>query len=282
MSTNTKTKKNQNKGNGNSIIDKVITGIILLAVLGAGAFVLIKNDIKSVSDLTDFVRGQADGISSCASSDEENENIPGEEQESFLGCIQNVIAPGVELPEREDNPADNKVAQDSLSKLEEINLAEPDDSEYDRSEYKHWILLDGTCSTRNLILKEQGNNVLVDEDCVPNAGEWIDHYTGETITDSQQADIDHIVPLGYAHVHGASTWDSKQKELFANDTSNLLVVHSSENQDKGEQGPSEYMPANKEVQCEYSNKWVTITDTYNLSITVADRDKLRDVLESCV
>lgn len=42
--------------------------------------------------------------------------------------------------------------------------------------------------------------------CQVAVGQWYDPYSGETFTDSAAVDLDHIVPLKFAHGHGDYRW----------------------------------------------------------------------------
>jgi hypothetical protein len=56
-----------------------------------------------------------------------------------------------------------------------------------------------------------------DNECDVLAGEWYDPYSDETFTISKDLDLDHIVPLKFAHGHGADKWSRERKKQFAND-----------------------------------------------------------------
>ena len=92
---------------------------------------------------------------------------------------------------------------------------------YSREEFPHWAPdgtefgwdeSDGSCDVRDDALIRDGSGVEVDEDCSITAGEWLDPYTGTTLTDSEDVDIDHVVPLANAWRSGAAGWDEGQKE----------------------------------------------------------------------
>ena len=89
-------------------------------------------------------------------------------------------------------------------------------------------------------------------------------YTGKTFNKASDMDIDHIVPLSWAHAHGAVDWPRKLKRRFANDPDNLLAVEDNTNKEKGDKGPNEWMPPNKAFHEEYMRKWRTIIARYNL------------------
>jgi hypothetical protein len=56
-------------------------------------------------------------------------------------------------------------------------------------------------------------------------------------------DVDHVVPLKWAHDHGGGEWSREKKKRFANDPLNLLVVHDRINRIKGAKGIDKWMPS---------------------------------------
>jgi len=84
-------------------------------------------------------------------------------------------------------------------------------------------------------------------------------------------DIDHIVPLSYAHSHGAENWPKALKEQFYNDLSNLLPVSKGAFQSKAGKSPTEWMPSNTEYHCVYVNAFLYVVDKYDLDVTSTER-----------
>lgn len=263
---NTKAKQ-QNQGGG--IGDKFFSLIVICALIGGAFYFIIKNDISSIDDFTTFIKEKSNVVSECSKS-----------EDGMISCLNKELLGGEdkEKSSTETAPVDSA---EKLEKLGSLTIAEPKNEEYDRTQYKHWITLDGSCNTREFILKTQGIGVEVDSDCSPIAGEWIDPYSENVITESSKIDIDHVIPLNYANSHGAASWSSDIKEQFANDTTQLLAVSASENRKKSDSGPSEYMPPNKDYHCEYASLWVDTAYNYQLSITSQDRDTLEKTLQKC-
>ena len=58
------------------------------------------------------------------------------------------------------------------------------------------------------------------------SGSWNDPYSGETITDASQLDIDHLVPLREAHESGGHVWGADKRRDCA---SNNQTVSAAEN-----------------------------------------------------
>jgi hypothetical protein len=154
---------------------------------------------------------------------------------------------------------------------------------YNRKDYKHWIAIQGACDTRETALVRDGSDVVTDPStCKVTSGSWVDPYSGETFTDAKKMDIDHLIPLQYAHQHGGASWDAAKKQAYANDLDTvLLTVSARENRSKGAAGPGEYMPPLKSYRCEYSQRWVAASEKYGLTVGKADRQALNSGLSSC-
>jgi len=157
-------------------------------------------------------------------------------------------------------------------------------SDYDRGQWRHWIDSDRDCQdTRQEMLSamELPASLPRSSSCMLRTGIWIDEYTGELFTESRKIDVDHVIPLAYAHSHGAMDWTSEQREEFANDFDNLRVVGASVNRSKGSKGPSGYMPSGL-FGCDYAGAWLNISDKYNLIIEENDMKAISGKLFFCL
>lgn len=143
---------------------------------------------------------------------------------------------------------------------------------------------DGDCqSTRQemLILTSRAEVRYTNpRNCVVRTGEWFDEYTGKTFNVAVQVDIDHVIPLMYAHTHGGDRWSQGRKLAFANDPMNIMLVEKREIRRKSDRGPDRYLPR-KEFQCSYVRLWEAIADKYNLTLSTRDRSKISRVLRDC-
>ena len=155
---------------------------------------------------------------------------------------------------------------------------------YNRSQWAHWSDFDDDCqNTRQelLITSSLIKVTFTDKsNCTVATGLWIGSFTGQKFTEAQDVDIDHIIPLKYAHESGGATWSPLLKRLFANDAENLLVVDDRENQIKGSKGLSEYMPR-VEYQCEYIHRWVYLSQKYQLSLSPPDLKIIDERVPTC-
>lgn len=89
------------------------------------------------------------------------------------------------------------------------------------------------------------------------------------------------MPLALAWDLGAAKWTQRQRVNYANDTTLvLLAVSRSSNQDKGDQGPGEWMPV-KADWCAYDARFATILAHYHLDVTRADASVMNKVLSHC-
>ena len=111
-------------------------------------------------------------------------------------------------------------------------------------------------------------------------GSWIGGLTGIFLSDASDVDIDHVIPLSYAHRHGGSSWTPSKKEQFANDPLNLLPAYHIENRRKSDKGPSEYLPSDKNLACAYIKRWKAIGIKYDLNIASDDMFVIRDIIST--
>lgn len=150
--------------------------------------------------------------------------------------------------------------------------------EYDRKLYGGWIDEDADCqntrqemlsrlSTQNVIWNEKG--------CTVRRGRWNDPYTNKVFTNASDLDIDHLVPLAYAHIHGAAFWPSDRRIEFGNDLRNLFAVQASVNRQKGAKGPTEWLPPNEKFRCQYLLRFDRIMKIYGLNYSASEGAEVR-------
>ena len=184
-------------------------------------------------------------------------------------------------------------ADDALSLLRSLTVAPPRSmAGYSREEFPHWASdaasygwkePDGSCDVRDAALIRDGQGVQIDEDCSITAGTWLDPYTGRTLTNSSEVDIDHVVPLGNAWRSGASSsaWSTADREAYANDPEVLLSADAGANRAKGDKGPEAWRPPNRDYWCEYARRWIWIKSDWHLSVNPAEKSTLRQMLGKC-
>jgi hypothetical protein len=137
-------------------------------------------------------------------------------------------------------------------------------TKYTREDYlgREWS------KTRKLVLESHVTN-----------GIWKCKYTGVTCSTKTKVDIDHIIPLKYAHDHGTYRLSGTAKHSFANDTLNLVEVSIHENRSKGDKGPSTYMPPQN--ACFYVSRWYLVSSKYKIKIDRNDSITLSQQRKNC-
>lgn len=187
-------------------------------------------------------------------------------------------------------------AGETLNKLNGVQIVEAANSEsYNRDTWNHWVDVRSCWTVREQVLATEAKSLqMVDASgaattdankaCEIKSGEWIDPYSGKTFTNPGDLDIDHMVPLSYAHQHGAHSWDNGKKQSYANDltsASTLVAASASENRSKGDKGPSAWKPSNQAAWCGYATDWVTVSTHWGLGVSSADASALNEMLATC-
>lgn len=177
-------------------------------------------------------------------------------------------------------------AADLLAQLQ----IQPEDTgaHYDRDDWLTDWASDGGCTTRETVLRQQGQGVTVDEQCRPIAGTWHSGYDGVTTSDPGELEIDHVVPLAEVARSGPvvdgrrqrpGDWPPAQREAYANDLAGLVAVTGSSNSAKSDEDPATWLPS--EDPCTYVTLWLQVKKKYNLSVDQAEHDAIASVLASC-
>lgn len=156
------------------------------------------------------------------------------------------------------------------------------DVPYDRDLYEHWIDANGDCkNARHELLQELSTAAVKmnSSGCTVATGRWNDPYTGNIYTVARDLDIDHMVPLAWAHWHGAHSWDAEKRRKFANDPVNLFAVQASANRQKGARGPLDWLPPDATYHCAYITRFHRIVLIYDLQYS-ADEGQQMDALRA--
>ena len=151
------------------------------------------------------------------------------------------------------------------------NIYKNDSSvEYNRDDWGNWIDEDKNgLNTRHEVLAEESLIKPVISNNKVIKGKWFDKYTGKYFTNPSDLDIDHLVPLKNAHISGASNWSKKKKNRYYNYLkydNHLIAVSKSANRNKSDKSPVNWLPPNKEYQCEYVREWFKIKTAWGLTI----------------
>ncbi len=179
------------------------------------------------------------------------------------------------------DPPGEEAARTHLAALAVESPGTGDD--YDRDLFPHWHTVEGTCDTRETVLKRDGTGVETGDDCYPTSGSWYSVYDSQTLTDPSDIHIDHIVPLSEAWKSGADDWSTDRRETFANDLthSQLIAVSGSSNMSKGDADPAEWKPENENVWCVYAREWIDTKYVYDLSVDSSEKSALGGMLDRC-
>lgn len=157
---------------------------------------------------------------------------------------------------------------------------------YDRDDFEHWVDADGDgCDTRReVLLAEAVEKPEQGERCKLTGGEWESYYDGETVADSSDLDIDHMVPLAEAWDSGASAWSAERREQYANDLGDeraLVAVTARTNRSKGDKDPAEWMPPADRAACRYVTEWVVVKTRWALAVDDQERAALDRLAGGC-
>ncbi|MHA7958247.1 GmrSD restriction endonuclease domain-containing protein [Streptomyces sp. L500] len=141
------------------------------------------------------------------------------------------------------------------------------------------------CTTREVALKLYSVvPATLQGKCRVVGGQWHSEYDNRTLADPVHVDVDHVVSLRNAWGAGAREWPAEKRLEFANDLTaspELIVVSTWGNRRKGDKSPDQWLPQDPLGQCLYSQAWIGVKDYYGLSVTRAEKDKLRQVLDAC-
>jgi hypothetical protein len=157
-------------------------------------------------------------------------------------------------------------------------------SGYSRDRFPHWRPDgEGSCNVRDTVLRRDARQVRLSNGCNVVDGEWLSAYDERVLTDPEQVDIDHMVPLANAWRSGAAKWDDNKRADFANDLSRpeLIAVSRTSNRSKGDQDPAQWRPPNRGYWCEYAVDWIAVKHHWRLTVTAAEKAALMDMLGTC-
>ncbi|GAA5442606.1 hypothetical protein Misp06_00780 [Microbulbifer sp. NBRC 101763] len=115
--------------------------------------------------------------------------------------------------------------------------------------------------------------------CTVDTGLWLNPYTGQFFSLASDLDVEHIVPLSWAHEHGGANWTVKLKRQFAEDPENLGLVDGGRNQSKGDKGPDEWMPPYEPVRAIYVKRFMAIMEKYGLKFSSEESTQIPALLE---
>jgi hypothetical protein len=182
------------------------------------------------------------------------------------------------------NAVDTKY-KDALTALNTLKVADEVRTGYKREQFKHWVGVGNGCDSRKaVIISEAIVKPIVDKKCAITGGKWLSIYDNATVTEAGKLDVDHMVPLAESWDSGASAWDAKKREMYANDQTDLrhlIAVTGASNRSKSDRDPTDWLPTNKAYVCEYLTNWVSIKVRWSLSVDKKEKNAITTGLKPC-
>jgi len=157
---------------------------------------------------------------------------------------------------------------------------------YDRTrQFGDWITQNGECDTRAVVLiKESLKPVTKSYCCTVSKGRWFSYYNATYYTNAYGGgiQIDHTVPVENVWISGGWRWTKATRVRYYNDLLDprtLVGVDAYDNESKGDQDPTSWLPA--DGQCRYVRYWVAVKTRWHLKVTQAEKTKLASLAASC-
>ena len=194
-------------------------------------------------------------------------------------------APATELVQA-PAPAPAPVTLPVRTAIERLPVADESRAGYDRDLFRHWIDADRDgCNTRmEVLLAEAVQAPEVGSGCRLTGGRWYSYYDDTYVDGARGLDIDHLVPLAESWDSGASNWDAKRREAYANDLgaeASLIAVTARSNRSKSDQDPSTWWIPAEGASCRYLGEWVATKLRWDLSVDDAELAALNERATGC-
>ncbi len=183
-------------------------------------------------------------------------------------------------------PAQSESVTQRLSRMtDDLRVARERSRGYQREKFVHWVDADGDgCDTRDEVLRREAvKDPSVGPGCNLDGGEWFSYYDAESVEDSSDLDIDHLVPLAEAWGSGARGWTDGTRQRFANDLGDqrsLVAVTASSNRSKSDRDPAEWLPRTK-ARCRYVREWVVVKTRWQLRVNGAEKRTVTRLVDRC-
>ena len=143
---------------------------------------------------------------------------------------------------------------------------------YDRSDWPHWLDLDGDCQDERAeaLIRAAEWYELTPDGCRVVRLTYVDSYTCDRWerVSARGRDIDHRVTLYDAHHSGGDSWTREERAAFANDSANLVVTSARINRSKGSRSPAAWLPECD--PCGYGLAVIETKDRYGLSLSAKE------------
>lgn len=287
------------------LVSTAISLAVLIIMAGGIMAVLKINDIHNTEDLYSFFKKKSEDVKDCYANKGE-------------GCIVlPEVKSGSETDIDEGKLSDNELGyngpsegeaylQDAAKTSKEYTLALLDKIKISKSSKAKLVIsdwsyfapvsdnnpcwtskdevLDSQAVPGSVKYKDINHNETDDKEkaCSISKGKWIDPYSGKTIKNVKDMDVDFIIPLSVVNKSGGSDWDKVTKKTYSNDTENVLIAVSKDSKDdRGDKTIAKYIPKSKEYKCEFAKNYTIVANKYNILITDKDKDKLSDLIVEC-
>ncbi len=170
--------------------------------------------------------------------------------------------------------------------LNQLTVRRENNRGYDRDKFAGWLDRDHDgCNTRaEVLMQESRRRVRRTASCRVTRGRWFSTYDGVTIYRPRRIRIDHVVALAEAWGSGARRWNRDTRKRYANDlvfAGSLRAVSTGSDVRKGNKDPADWLPPRAAARCRYVRDWVAIKWRWGLSINVAERKAIGNVLRRC-
>jgi hypothetical protein len=159
---------------------------------------------------------------------------------------------------------------------------------YQRKSWRHWVDSDKDCqNTRHEILISESRvkpQFVSQKKCKVQQGHWYDPFSGVSVQNSRNVQIDHLVALRNAHDSGGCRWSAARKQAFANDMNfklHLNAMYGRTNQAKSAFGPDQWRPPKRSSWCLYAKAWTQIKYNWRLTMTTPEKKALAEMLRYC-
>lgn len=242
--------------------------VFIFCCVSSGA--LSKND----SDNLPVVKQSVSGICHDTSSGSYKRTKRFKSFNSITECLNS----GGRLPKSATQKVDKAIESAIASGTQFVLL-------YNRSDWQHWSDDDSDCqNTRHELLISTSREPVsfkTEARCAVSSGAWFDPYSGGMFLASAELDLDHIVPLKFAHGHGGDKWSRARKKEFANDDNNLLLVENTLNRQKGAKGIDEWLPPNHSYRCEYIQRFILVMTKYELYFIASEQRIVNKLSKAC-
>ncbi len=118
--------------------------------------------------------------------------------------------------------------------------------------------------------------------CRVESGRWADPYGGGIYKSADDIQIDHVVALKNAYDSGAWSWKRPMRCLFTNfigHQEHLISAYSSENQEKADKAPDQWMPSDSRFACQHLHNWLMVKYIWNLNMTEQEASAISRLIQ---